>query len=118
MTAAIMFNGKGERFMETYAPNLKDLASRDVCSRSIYQEVRAGRGVGGKDYVYLDIRAETMNKYKSSPLHPGRDVDSAWVEIAAAGHHRIRPDLPGRRPDQRADADPADCPLRDGGPAD
>ncbi len=76
----IMFNGKGERFMERYAPNLKDLASRDVCSRSIYQEVRAGRGVGGKDYVYLDIRAETMNKYKSSPLHPGRDVDSAWVE--------------------------------------
>ena len=76
----IMFNGVGERFMEKYAPNLKDLASRDVCSRSIYQEVRAGRGVGGKDYVYLDIRAETMNKYKTSPLHPGRDVDSAWVE--------------------------------------
>ena len=76
----IMFNGQGERFMEKYAPNLKDLASRDVCSRSIYQEVRAGRGVNGKDYVYLDIRAETMNKYKSSPLHPERDVDSAWVE--------------------------------------
>jgi len=76
----IMFNGLGERFMERYAPNLKDLASRDVCSRSIYQEVRAGRGVGGNDYVYLDIRAATMNKYKSSPLHPDRDVDSAWVE--------------------------------------
>jgi len=76
----IMFNGKNERFMETYAPNLKDLASRDVCSRSIYQEVRAGRGIGGKDYVYLDIRAETMNKYKSSPKHPAHDVDSAWVE--------------------------------------
>ncbi len=76
----IMFNNNGERFMEKYAPNLKDLASRDVCSRSIYQEVRAGRGIGGKDYVYLDIRAETMNKFKSSPLHPGKDVDSAWVE--------------------------------------
>jgi succinate dehydrogenase / fumarate reductase flavoprotein subunit len=78
----IMFNNLGERFMEVrgYAPNLKDLASRDVCSRSIYQEVRAGRGIGGKDYVYLDIRAETMNKFKSSPLHPGQDVDSAWVE--------------------------------------
>jgi succinate dehydrogenase / fumarate reductase flavoprotein subunit len=74
----VMFNGKGERFMETYAPNLKDLASRDVCSRSIYQEVRAGRGVGGKDYVYLDIRAETINKYKTSPT--GAMVDSAWVE--------------------------------------
>ena len=73
-----MFNGKGERFMEVYAPNLKDLASRDVCSRSIYQEVRAGRGVGGKDYVYLDIRAETINKYKTSPT--GEPVDSDWVE--------------------------------------
>jgi succinate dehydrogenase / fumarate reductase, flavoprotein subunit len=74
----VMFNGKGERFMEVYAPNLKDLASRDVCSRSIYQEVRAGRGVGGKDFVYLDIRAETINKYKTSPT--GGTVDSAWVE--------------------------------------
>ncbi|MDX2035457.1 MAG: succinate dehydrogenase flavoprotein subunit [Isosphaeraceae bacterium] len=74
----VMFNGQGERFMEKYAPNLKDLASRDVCSRSIYQEVRAGRGVGGKDFVYLDIRAETINKYKTSPT--GGDVDSHWVE--------------------------------------
>ncbi len=74
----VMFNGKGERFMETYAPNLKDLASRDVCSRSIYQEVRAGRGIDGKDYVYLDIRAETINKYGTSPT--GGKVDSHWVE--------------------------------------
>jgi succinate dehydrogenase / fumarate reductase flavoprotein subunit len=74
----VMFNNEGERFMEKYAPNLKDLASRDVCSRSIYQEVRAGRGIGGKDYVYLDIRAETINKYKTSPT--GQPVDSAWVE--------------------------------------
>ncbi len=80
----IMFNGKGERFMETYAPNMKDLASRDVCSRAIYQEVRAGRGVGGKDYVYLDIRAETINKYGTSPT--GGTVDSHWVE------HRL-PDI-------------------------
>lgn len=76
----IMFNDKGERFMERYAPNLKDLASRDVCSRSIYEEVRNGRGIGGKDYVYLDIRPETMNRYKSSPKHPAENVDAAWVE--------------------------------------
>jgi succinate dehydrogenase / fumarate reductase, flavoprotein subunit len=74
----VMFNGLGERFMEKYAPNMKDLASRDVCSRSIYQEVRAGRGVNGKDYVYLDIRAETINKYGTSPT--GEPVDSHWVE--------------------------------------
>jgi succinate dehydrogenase / fumarate reductase flavoprotein subunit len=74
----VMINDKGERFMEKYAPNLKDLASRDVCSRSIYTEVRDGLGIGGKDYVYLDIRAETINRYGTSPT--GQKVDSAWVE--------------------------------------
>jgi succinate dehydrogenase / fumarate reductase flavoprotein subunit len=52
----ILINGLGERFMERYAPTLLDLAPRDMVSRSIYQEVQAGRGVGGKDYVYLDVR--------------------------------------------------------------
>jgi len=47
-------NNLGERFMERYAPTLKDLASRDVCSRAIYLEIREGRGINGKDYVYLD----------------------------------------------------------------
>ncbi len=63
----VFINSQGERFMERYAPTMKDLASRDVCSRSIYLEVRAGRGIGGKDYVYLDIRPETINRYKSGP---------------------------------------------------
>ena len=52
----ILLNGQGERFMERYAPSMKDLAPRDLVSRSIYQEIRAGRGVDGKDYVYLDVR--------------------------------------------------------------
>ena len=51
----ILLNGKGERFRERYAPTLMDLAPRDVVSRAIYQEIRAGRGVDGKDYVYLDV---------------------------------------------------------------
>jgi len=59
----ILFNGKGERFMERYAPTIKDLASRDVISRAIYLEIKEGRGVNGKDYVYLDVRPETVNKY-------------------------------------------------------
>ncbi len=52
----ILLNGDGERFMERYAPTMKDLASRDVVSRSIYQEVAAGRGVNGQDFVHLDVR--------------------------------------------------------------
>jgi succinate dehydrogenase / fumarate reductase flavoprotein subunit len=59
----VLLNGLGERFMERYAPTVKDLASRDVISRAIYLEVREGRGIGGKNYVHLDIRPETINKY-------------------------------------------------------
>jgi len=59
----VLFNDKGERFMERYAPTIKDLASRDVTSRAIYLEVKEGRGIQGKNYVYLDIRPETVNKY-------------------------------------------------------
>lgn len=59
----ILINGKGERFMEKYAPHVKDLASRDVISRAIYMEVRDGNGVNGKNYVYLDVRPESVNRY-------------------------------------------------------
>jgi succinate dehydrogenase / fumarate reductase flavoprotein subunit len=59
----ILLNGKGERFMEKYAPTVKDLASRDVVSRSIYLEIRDGNGINGQRYVHLDMRPETVNKY-------------------------------------------------------
>jgi succinate dehydrogenase / fumarate reductase flavoprotein subunit len=59
----ILFNDKGERFMEKYAPTVKDLASRDVVSRAMYTEMRAGRGIGGKNFFYLDVRPETVNHY-------------------------------------------------------
>jgi succinate dehydrogenase / fumarate reductase flavoprotein subunit len=51
-----ILNGKGEYFMERYMPTLKDLAPRDIVSRCIVKEVNEGRGVDGKDYVYLDVR--------------------------------------------------------------
>ncbi|MFD0263121.1 succinate dehydrogenase flavoprotein subunit [Kitasatospora indigofera] len=52
----ILRNKDGERFMERYAPVMKDLASRDVCSRAIYTEIREGRGCGPDgDHVYLDL---------------------------------------------------------------
>jgi succinate dehydrogenase / fumarate reductase flavoprotein subunit len=51
----ILRNGRGERFMERYAPTIKDLAPRDMVSRCILEEIRAGRGIDGKDYVHLDL---------------------------------------------------------------
>jgi succinate dehydrogenase / fumarate reductase flavoprotein subunit len=52
---AILRNNSNERFMERYAPTLLDLAPRDMVSRAIYREIREGRGIGGKNYVHLDM---------------------------------------------------------------
>ena len=52
----ILRNASGERFMERYAPTIKDLAPRDMVARAMVQEVREGRGAGpNRDYVYLDL---------------------------------------------------------------
>jgi succinate dehydrogenase / fumarate reductase flavoprotein subunit len=76
---AVFLNGTGERFMERYMPTLKDLAPRDICSRFIYQEIREGRGVDGKDYVYLDCRPDSINRYFEADGNPKR-VDAHYLE--------------------------------------
>ena len=67
----ILRNDRGERFMERYAPTLLDLAPRDIIARAMYREIREGRGIGGRDYLYLDLR------------HLGREViDAKLPDIA------------------------------------
>ena len=51
----ILLNREGQRFMERYSPTLLDLAPRDVVSRSMYTEIREGRGIDGRDYLHLDV---------------------------------------------------------------
>jgi succinate dehydrogenase / fumarate reductase, flavoprotein subunit len=59
----VLINDQGERFMEKYAPSVKDLASRDVISRAMHLEMQDGKGIGGKRYLYLDVRPEVVNKF-------------------------------------------------------
>ena len=51
-----LLNGKGERFMEQYAPSRMELAPRDIVARAEQSEIDAGRGVNGEDYIHLDLR--------------------------------------------------------------
>mgnify|MGYP005848090661 CR=1 FL=1 len=74
----VLLNRHGERFMERYAPRIKDLASRDVISRSIYLEIRDGKGIQGKDYVHLDVRPETVNRYLAE-AGEDRRIDAAYI---------------------------------------
>jgi len=75
----VLINGKGERFMERYAPTIKDIASRDVISRAIYLEIMEGRGINGKNYVHLDVRPETVNRYLAE-AGESRRIDREYIE--------------------------------------
>ena len=77
----VLMNSQGERFMERYAPSVKDLASRDVVSRAIYLETRAGRSIKNRGYVHLDIRPKTVNRFFAEEGRPRQDfIDEGHVE--------------------------------------
>ncbi|CAI09950.1 Succinate dehydrogenase, flavoprotein subunit [Aromatoleum aromaticum EbN1] len=94
----ILRNASGERFMERYAPNLKDLASRDIVSRSMVTEINEGRGCGpDKDHVLLDIThlsPETIMKRlpgirEISIQFAGVDPIKAPIPVVPTAHYQM-----------------------------
>ncbi len=91
-------NSEGERFMERYAPNAKDLASRDVVSRSMTIEIREGRGVGPKkDHIYLNLQhlgADVINKRlpgiaESAEIFASVDVTKEPIPVIPTAHYNM-----------------------------
>jgi len=91
-------NSKGERFMETYAPSAKDLASRDVVSRAISLEIRAGRGVGERgDHIHLHVDHlgdSVLNERLPGVIENGRvfagvDVTKEPIPVVPTAHYNM-----------------------------
>ena len=91
-------NGKGERFMERYAPSAKDLASRDVVSRAMTIEIREGRGIGEhKDHMHLNlmhlgsevIRERLPGIAETARIFAGVDVSKDPIPVLPTAHYNM-----------------------------
>jgi succinate dehydrogenase / fumarate reductase flavoprotein subunit len=91
-------NSEGERFMERYAPSAKDLASRDVVSRSITMEINEGRGVGAQnDHIYLNLQhlgADVINERlpgiaETARIFAGADVTKEPIPVLPTVHYNM-----------------------------
>jgi succinate dehydrogenase / fumarate reductase flavoprotein subunit len=93
----ILLNGEHHRFMEEYAPSLKDLAPRDVVSRAVTTEMRQGRGIGGADFVHLDLThigkeklADKLSDISSfAKIYLGVDVTSEPIPVTPTCHYMM-----------------------------
>ncbi len=94
---AILRNSEGFRFMEKYAPTIKDLAPRDLISRAMITEIREGRGIDNRDFLHLDLTgigqerlAEKLSDISSfAKIYLGLDVVTDPIPVSPTCHYMM-----------------------------